>query len=118
GRAIPVGGLSVPPTWATAAPEMQPTAFTLAAAETRLPAAVGLPPGAAFQEAMMGTTAGQGATTDTTSRRGQKTGKKNDEQDGQPVTTLTNGNGWLASSWAYHNRPRESQPLPAHWRTG
>lgn len=118
GRATPIGGLSVPPSWASAAPEIQPAAFTLAAAETRLPATVGLPPGTAFQEAMMGTTAGQGATTDTTGRRGQKTGKKNEEQEGQPATTLTNGNGWLASSWAYHNRPREGQPLPTHWRTG
>jgi len=118
GRATPIGGLSVPPTWATAAPEMQPTAFTLAAAETRLPAAaVGLPPGTVFQEAMMGTTAGQGATTDTSGRSGQKNGKKSEEQDGQPVTTLTNGSGWLASSWAYHTRRREGQPLPAHWRT-
>lgn len=119
GRAIPIGGLSVPPSWATAAPEMQPTAFTLAAAETRLPAAVGLPPGMAFQEAMMGTTAGQGATTDTSNaRRGKKAGDKNEDGDGKPITSLTNGNGWLASSWAYHSRPRESQPLPAHWRTG
>lgn len=117
GRATPIGGLSVPPSWASAAPEVRPIAFTLAAAETRLPTAVGLPPGMAFQEATMGTTAGQGATTDTTSRRGQKTGK-NEDQDGKPITTLTNGNGWLASSWAYYNRPREGQPLPTHWRTG
>lgn len=118
GRAVPVGGLSVPPRWASAAPQLRPTAFTLAAAEARLPAVTALPPGTAFQEALMGTTAGQGAMTDTSGARGQKTGKKNEEQDGQPVTTLTNGNGWLASSWAYHNRPREGQPLPTHWRTG
>ncbi|MCV7385356.1 PPE family protein [Mycolicibacter longobardus] len=118
GRAIPVGGLSAPPSWATAAPEMKPAAFTLAAAQTRSPAAVGLPPGTAFQEAMMGTTAGQGATTDTTGRRSQKTGDKNRDQDSKPITTLTNGSGWLASSWAYHTRPREGQPLPTHWRTG
>ncbi|GFG71826.1 PPE family protein [Mycolicibacter senuensis] len=118
GRATPIGRLSVPPRWASAAPQLRPTAFTLAAADTRLPAAVALPPGTAFQEAMMGTTAGQGATADTGGARGQKTGKKNEEQDGRPATTLTNGNGWLASSWAYHNRPREAQPLPTHWRTG
>lgn len=118
GRAVPIGGLSVPPSWATAAPEMKPVAFTLAAAEARLPAAAGLPPGMACQEAMMGTTAGQGATTDTTGRRNQKTNGNNEDQDGKPTTTMTNGGGWLASSWAYHNRPRESQPLPTHWRTG
>ncbi|WP_052957067.1 PPE family protein [Mycolicibacter heraklionensis] len=118
GRAIPIGGLSVPPSWATAAPEMQPVAYTLAAAETPLPVAVGMPPGMACQEAMMGTTAGQGATPDTTGRRNQKTNGKNDDQDGKPVTTLTNGSGWLASSWAYHTRQREGQPLPSHWRTG
>lgn len=118
GRAIPVGGLSVPQSWATAAPEMRPVAFTLAAVQTELPAAVGLQPGMAFQEAMMGTTAGRGATPDTTARRGQKSGDKNKDEGSAPITTLTNGNGWLASSWAYHNRPRESQPLPTHWRTG
>ncbi|CAJ1496813.1 PPE family protein [[Mycobacterium] holstebronense] len=118
GRAIPVGGLSVPPSWATAAPEMKPIAFTLAAAETPMPVAAGLPPGMACQEAMMGTTAGQGATPDNNSRRNQKTNGKNDDQDGKPITTLTNGSGWLASSWAYHTRQREGQPLPTHWRTG
>jgi len=118
GRAIPIGGLSVPPTWATAAPEMKPVAFTLAAAETPLPVAAGMPPGMACQEAMMGTTAGQGATPDNTGRRTQKTNGKNDDQDSKPITTLTNGSGWLASSWAYHNRQREGQPLPTHWRTG
>lgn len=117
GRATPVGGLSVPPAWAGAAPEMQPVAVTLAASSSPVPTAAGLPPGTAFQEAMMGTTAGRGATTDTGGGRGQKT-KKKDEQDGHLVTTLTNGNGWLASSWAYHNRPRENQPLPTHWRSG
>lgn len=118
GRAIPIGGLSVPPSWATAAPEMRPVAYTLAAAETQLPVAAGMPPGMACQEAMMGTTAGQGATTDTTGRRDQKTNGKKDDQDGKPVATLTNGSGWLASSWAYHTRQREGQPLPSHWRTG
>ncbi|WP_409428032.1 PPE family protein [Mycobacterium sp. SMC-11] len=118
GRAIPIGGLSVPPSWATAAPQMKPIAVTLAAAETPMPVAAGLPPGMACQEAMMGTTAGQGATPDNTSRRNQKTNGKNDDQDGKPITTLTNGSGWLASSWAYHTRQREGQPLPTHWRTG
>ncbi|WP_131813140.1 PPE family protein [Mycolicibacter heraklionensis] len=118
GRAIPIGGLSVPPSWATAAPQMKPIAVTLAAAETPMPVAAGLPPGMACQEAMMGTTAGQGATPDNTSRRNQKTNGKNDDQDGKPITTLTNGSGWLASSWAYHTRQREVQPLPSHWRTG
>ncbi|WP_125079680.1 PPE family protein [Mycobacterium sp. P7213] len=118
GRALPVGGLSVPPSWASAAPEMKPVAFTLAAAETPLPVAGGLPPGMACQEAMMGTTAGQGATPDSNARRNPKTNGKNDDQDGKPITTLTNGSGWLASSWAYHTRQREGQPLPAHWRTG
>lgn len=66
----------------------------------------------------MGTTAGQGATPDNNSRRNQKTNGKNDDQDGKPITTLTNGSGWLASSWAYHTRQREGQPLPTHWRTG
>ncbi|GFG87600.1 PPE family protein [Mycolicibacter algericus] len=116
GRAVPVGRLSVPPRWASAAPQLRATAFTLAAADA--PAVTALPPGTAFHEALMGTTAGQGAVTDTSGARGQKTGKKNEEQDGQPITTLTNGNGWLASSWAYHNRPREGRPLPTHWRTG
>ncbi|MEB3032306.1 PPE family protein [[Mycobacterium] nativiensis] len=118
GRATPIGGLSVPPSWASAAPELRPTAFTLAAAETRLPVPVGgmMPPGTVFQEAMMGTTAGQGATADTTNgRRTKKTGDKNEDQDGKPIT---NGSGWLGASMAYHNRPRESQPLPTHWRTG
>ncbi|WP_133054972.1 PPE family protein [Mycolicibacter nonchromogenicus] len=118
GRATPIGGLSVPPSWATAAPELKPVALTLAAVETPLPAAGGLPPGMACQEAMMGTTAGQGATPDNTGRRTQKTNGKNDDQDGKPVTTLTNGSGWLAASWAYHIRPREGQPLASHWRTG
>ncbi|UVO13804.1 PPE family protein [Mycobacterium sp. SVM_VP21] len=118
GRAIPIGGLSVPPSWATAAPEMKPIAYTLAAAQTPLPVTAGLPPGMACQEAMMGTTAGQGATPDTTARRNQKRNGKNDDQDGKPITTLTNGSGWLASSWAYHTRQREGQPLPSHWRTG
>ncbi|MGB3473974.1 MAG: PPE family protein [Mycobacterium sp.] len=118
GRAIPIGGLSVPPSWATAAPEMKPIAYTLAAAQTPLPPAAGLPPGMACQEAMMGTTAGQGATPATTDRRNQKSNGKNDDQDGKPITTLTNGSGWLASSWAYHTRQREGQPLPSHWRTG
>ena len=116
GRATPIGGLSVPPSWASAAPEMRPAAITLAAAETPLPTTAGLPPGTAFQEAMMGTTAGQGATTDTTGRSRQP-GQKKEDQDGQPVTTLTNGSGWLASSWAYHTRRREGQPLPTHWRS-
>ena len=118
GRAIPIGGLSVPPSWSTAAPEMKPIAYTLAAAQTPLPVTAGLPPGMACQEAMMGTTAGQGATPGATSRRNQKANGKNDDQDGKPITTLTNGSGWLASSWAYHTRQREGQPLPTHWRTG
>lgn len=116
GRATPIGGLSVPPTWASAAPQLQPTAYTLAAAETELPAAVGLPPGTAFQEAMTGTTAGQGATAEpANARRDKKPGEKNDDRDGKPIT---NGNGWLGSSLAYHNRARDAQPLPTHWRTG
>ena len=118
GRAIPIGGLSVPPTWATAAPELKPVAFTLAAAESPLPVAAGMPPGMACQEAMMGTTAGQGATPNATGSRNQKTNGKKDDQDGKPIATLTNGSGWLASSWAYHTRQREGQPLPTHWRTG
>ena len=118
GRSIPIGGLSVPPSWASAAPELRPVAYTLAAAEAPLPVAAGLPPGMACQEAMMGTTAGQGATPAATGSRTQKTNGKNDEQDGKPITTLTSGSGWLASSMAYHNRQREGQPLPAHWRTG
>ncbi|HEU4361513.1 MAG TPA: PPE family protein [Mycobacterium sp.] len=118
GRATPIGELSVPPSWVSAAPELRPVAVSLAAAETELPAAVGLPPGTAFQEAMMGTTAGQGALPNTAGRRSQKTGEKNEDQDGQLVTALTNGNGWLASTWACHNRRREGAPLPSHWRTG
>ncbi|MEO6793554.1 MAG: PPE family protein [Mycobacterium sp.] len=117
GRATPIGGLSVPPSWASAAPEIRPTAFTLAAAETRLPAAVGLPPGTVFQEAMMGTTAGQGSVANATdSRRIRKPGEKNEDEDPKPMTT--NGSGWLGSSLAYHNRRREGTPLPTHWRTG
>ena len=91
-------------------------AYTLAAAESPVPGAVGgLPPGVACQEAMMGTTAGQGATAETTSRRNQKTNDKDTDREGKPTL---DGNGWLAASLAYHNRPREGQPLPAHWRTG
>jgi len=120
GRAIPVGGLSVPPSWASAAPQLQPTAFSLAAAETRLPVAVGMPPGAVFQEAMMGTTAGQGSVPGDAggNRGGRKAGGKDEDQDQKPMSALTNGSGWLASSWAYHTRIREGAPLPAHWRTG
>lgn len=118
GRAIPIGGLSVPPSWASAAPEMRTVAYTLASAETPLPVAAGMPPGMACQEAMMGTTAGQGATPNATGGRSQKTDGKKDDQDGKPIATLTNGSGWLASSWAYHTRQREGQPLPTHWRTG
>jgi PPE-repeat protein len=118
GRAIPLGGLSVPPSWASAAPEMTPVTYTLAAAETPIPGAAALPPGMACQEAIMGTTAGQGATPDHAGRRDRKPTGKNDDQDGKPTVTLTNGSGWLASSWAYHTRQRESQPLPPHWRTG
>ncbi|ORV45128.1 hypothetical protein AWC02_14560 [Mycolicibacter engbaekii] len=116
GRAMPVGGLSVPPNWATAAPELKPVAYTLAAAQSPMPgAAGGLPPGVACQEAMMGTTAGQGATAETASRRNQKTNDKDTDREGKPTL---DGNGWLAASLAYHNRPRDGQPLPAHWRTG
>lgn len=121
GRATPIGGLSVPPSWTSAAPEMRPTAFTLAAAETRLPVPAGMmPPGSVFQESMMGTTVGQGSVPAGAgdNGRGRKAGAKDDDQDGKPMTTLTSGNGWLASSQAHLNRPRESQPLPAHWRTG
>lgn len=118
GQATPIGGLSVPPSWVSAAPELRPLAFSLAAAETELPAAVGLPPGTVFQEAMMGTTAGQGSLSNTAGVPSRKTGEKTDDQDGQPVTALTNGSGWLASSWAYHNRRREGPPIPSHWRTG
>lgn len=117
GRATPIGGLSVPPSWATAAPEIRSAAFTLASAETGLPSAVGMPHGMVFQEAMMGTTAGQGSVADTTdSRRGRKNGEKNEDQDGKPMTT--SGSAWLASASAHHNRRREGTPLPVHWRTG
>lgn len=117
GRATPIGGLSVPPSWATAAPEIRSAAVTLAAAETGLPAAVGMPPGMVFQEAMMGTTAGQRSVADTTDRRRSRTnGEQDEDQDGKPMTT--NGSGWLASASAHHNRRREGTPLPVHWRTG
>lgn len=118
GRAVPIGGLSVPPSWAAAAPETKSVGYTLAAAESPRPAAVGLPPGTACQEALMGTTAGQGATPEADARRTRQAGGKKDDQDAKPVSTLTNGSGWLASSWAYHTRPRASRPLPTHWRTG
>ncbi|MEB3070809.1 PPE family protein [[Mycobacterium] vasticus] len=121
GRATPVGGLSVPPSWASAAPEMQSRAFTLAAAETRLPVpAAVMPPGTVFQESMMGTTVGQGSVPAEAgdARRGRKQGGKDDDQDGTPMITMTNGNGWLGASMAYHNRRRDAAPLPAHWRTG
>ncbi|HEU0192264.1 MAG TPA: PPE family protein [Mycobacterium sp.] len=118
GQATPLGKLSVPQSWVSAAPELQRVAVTLAAAETELPAAAGLPAGTAFQEAMMGTTAGQRSVADPAANRGQQTGKKKEDQDGRPMVTLTNGSGWLGSSWAYHNRRREGEPLPLHWRTG
>ncbi|MEB3050107.1 PPE family protein [Mycolicibacter sp. MYC123] len=121
GRATPVGGLSVPPSWASAAPEVQSRAFTLAAAETRLPVpAAVMPPGTVFQESMMGTTVGQNSVPGESgdARRGRKQGGKDDDQDGTPMITMTNGNGWLGASMAYHNRRRDAAPLPAHWRTG
>lgn len=121
GRATPIGGLSVPPSWASAAPEVQSRAFTLAAAETRLPVpAAAMPPGTVFQESMMGTTVGQGSVPGESgdARRDRKQGGKDDDQDGKPMVTMTNGNGWLGASMAYHNRRREGTPLPAHWRTG
>lgn len=68
----------------------------------------------------MGTTAGQGSVPADAggNRNGRKTGGKDEDQDGKPMSSLTNGSGWLASSWAYHTRVREGTPLPAHWRTG
>ncbi|MGV0624475.1 PPE family protein [Mycolicibacter minnesotensis] len=119
GRAMPIGGLSVPPGWASAAPEMRATAVTLAAAQAPPSGAVGLQPGVAFQESMMGTTAGQGATANAAeTRRDKKSGDKKEDDAGKPISTLTSGGGWLAASWAYHVRPRDPRPLPTHWRTG
>nr|WP_278184936.1 MULTISPECIES: PPE family protein [Mycobacterium] len=64
GRATPVGSLSVPPNWATAAPEIRPMAFTLPAPGTAAApaAAADLPPvpGSAFSQSVLGTLSRQG----------------------------------------------------------
>jgi PPE-repeat protein len=124
GKAASLGALSVPPSWATAAAEIEPVAISLAAASTSTApaaAAVGLPPGTAFQEALLGTMAGRGATTSADEDdRDEKTKKEKDGTQGErPAAALLTSSGWLASTWAYHTRRRadpNSQPLPSHWR--
>jgi PPE-repeat protein len=59
GRASPVGSLSVPPTWANAAPEIRPVALTSIDAGLGIPdeAAANMPqvPGSSFSQATLGT---------------------------------------------------------------
>jgi PPE-repeat protein len=59
GRATTVGSMSAPPSWATAAPEIQPVALALPGADANITtAAYGDPPavpGSAFSQAVLGT---------------------------------------------------------------
>ncbi|WP_343602773.1 PPE family protein [Mycobacterium sp.] len=127
GQASSVGALSVPPSWAAAAPEVAPVALSLTSAGAgAVPvAAVGLPPGMALQEAMMGTTFGRGALSTTTERPDdddkdkKKDNKEKDEKPGErSAAALIMPSGWLASTWAFHTRRRadpDLQPLPSQW---
>lgn len=114
GKAASLGALSVPPSWATATAEIQPISLSLSAASIdAAPAmAVGMPPGFSFQQALMGTMTGRRAVTEATDRKktenDDKVSKDKDEQreTERPVAQLVSAVGWLASSAAYHSRPR------------
>ncbi|WP_236056888.1 PPE family protein [Mycobacterium sp. SM1] len=127
GEASSVGALSVPPSWAVAASEVQPVALSLTAADsTGAASAVGLPPGMALQEAMMGTISGRGALARATDSRdgsdddrdGKSQKEKQDKEVERPAAALIAPSAWLASTLGYTTRRRaepDPLPLPPQW---
>ncbi|WP_407689657.1 PPE family protein [Mycobacterium sp. HUMS_1102779] len=126
-----IGALSVPSSWATAAAvETNPVALSLTASSAGAApvAAVGLPPGMAMQEAMVGTMSGGGAASAVADSHGGGRGGRNgggkDEKakDGEgSAAALIMASGWLASTLAYNNRRRVEPasallPLPPDWQ--
>lgn len=114
GNAVSVGALSVPPSWATSASDIQPVAFSLSATsiDTAPAFAADIPPGFTFQQALMGTMTGRCAVSEATDRKktekDDKDSKGKDEQGEtrRSVAELVSAVGWLASSAAYHSRRR------------
>lgn len=129
-QAYGIGGLSVPPSWATAASATKPVALSLASTNAGAApvAAAELPPGMAMQEATVGTMSGGGAATAAADSGGDgrdgknRRGKEEKEKDGErPAAALMMAGGWLASTLAYNNRKRvepasASLPLPPDWQ--
>jgi PPE-repeat protein len=131
GQALSAGALSVPPSWATAAAAgAEPVALSLTASGTGAAptAVVGLPPGMAMQEAMMGTMSGRGAVSGMTDNHDDdhdgknRNGKNDKEKEGErPADALVMASGWLAATLAYNSRRRvepapDPLPLPPQWQ--
>jgi PPE-repeat protein len=108
GQATKVAALSVPPSWTAAVPEIRPVALTLPASGVGAAPAVtvGMPPGTAFGEAMMGTMSGRGALARVTERVDDDEHDQQEETGERSAIALVAPSRWLASSWAINTRRR------------